>query len=109
MIKAGDLDQRVTLQSRAATINAIGEPVGVWSDVVTVWANIRDLSAREIHTARAVQVESVRRVTIRWRPGITADMRLLHQGRIMVLTAPPREVGRKQWLELDVAEGLSDV
>lgn len=107
-MQAGRLDQRVTLQASVRTPDAIGEPVPAWSDLATVWANVRDMSGREVNAARAVQSEAVRRVTIRWRADITADMRVLHRGRIMVITAPPREVGRREFLELDCSEGLTD-
>jgi len=108
MIDAGQLRERVTIQRPTQTKNGIGEPVPTWADLATVWAHVKDLSGREINAARAVQSEAVKRVTIRWRADLTADMRVLHNGVVMVITAPPRMVGWKEWLELDCSEGLRD-
>lgn len=109
MITAADLDTQVTIQIRSTDRDSAGEVVGTWSDVATgIWANVKDLSGREITAARAVQSEAVKRVTIRWRDGITSAMRVVHKGQAMAITAPPRMVGRRQWLELDCSEGLID-
>lgn len=108
MIETGQLRERVTIQAPSVVRNGIGEPVPSWTDVATVWADVKDLSGREINAARVVQSESVRRVTIRWRGDITADMRVVRNGVVMVITAPPRMVGWKEFLELDCSEGLRD-
>lgn len=108
MIEAGQLRERVTLQAPSVVRNSIGEPVPAWTDVDTVWAHVKDMSGREINAARAVQSEAVCRVTIRWRADISADMRVVRNGAVMVITAPPRMVGWKEFLELDCSEGLRD-
>ena len=105
---AADLNDRVTLQTRAPTVNPLGEAVGAWSDVATVWACVRDMSGREITAAKAVQSEAVKRITIRVRGGVSADMRVVHHGAILVLTAPPRLTQDRCFLELDCSEGLRD-
>ena len=37
MLLAGEFDQRITLQSKSITRNAIGEEVVTWGDVATIW------------------------------------------------------------------------
>ena len=103
------LDLRVTLQEPVETRDAAGEILITWHTVAQVWADIRDLSGREISLAKSVQSESVRRITIRWRAGVTARMRIQYEGDTMVITAPPRMVGTKEYLELDCSEGLRHV
>jgi SPP1 family predicted phage head-tail adaptor len=60
-----------------------------WQDHATVWAAIEPLSGREFFAAQQVQSETTGKITIRYIPGITADMRILHGSRIFELTAPP--------------------
>lgn len=108
MMTAGQLDTFITLQAKSVARDAVGEAVPEWYDVATVWAKVKDLSGRELIAARAVQSESARRITLRWRTGVTSDMRIIHQGRALAITAPPRMIGRRQWLELDCSEGLID-
>jgi SPP1 family predicted phage head-tail adaptor len=37
-MQAGPLRHRITFQSRQSGVNSIGEPVGVWTDVKSRWA-----------------------------------------------------------------------
>lgn len=75
---AQTLDKRVTLQQPATGEDAAGQPSTSWSDVATLWANIRLQSGLE--TIKAGAEKSIVRasVRIRYRTGITAGMRILH-------------------------------
>jgi SPP1 family predicted phage head-tail adaptor len=72
------LNQRVKLQSRSATKDGAGQPVETWSDVVTVWASVSDLTGREFLAASAERAAVTTRIIIRKRTGVTAAMRVLH-------------------------------
>lgn len=76
MIPAGILDQRVTLQTATVTRDAVGGPVETWADTATVWAAVRPLSARQVAQAQQVSADVRKAVTIRWRSGVTAAMRV---------------------------------
>lgn len=78
-MQAGKLDQRVTIQATATGQDAYGEPLAGWTDVVTVWASVTDLSGREFIAAQATQATVTTKVWIRCRPGIVAAMRLVHK------------------------------
>lgn len=73
---AGQLDQRVTLQTATVTRDAVGGPSESWADTVTVWARVRPLSGKQIAQAQQVSADVSTAVEIRWRAGITAAMRL---------------------------------
>ena len=76
-----------------------------WQDVATVWASIEPLSAREFIAAQAVQSDVSVRVSVRYRPGITAAMRLLHDGKTYNITGvlADKDSGR-EYLTLPCAE-----
>ena len=76
MIPAGILDQRVTLQTATVTRDAVGGPVESWADTVTVWAGVRPLTAKQVAQAQQVSADVRKAVTIRWRSGVTAAMRV---------------------------------
>lgn len=86
-ILAGTLDQRVTLQARAADRDPLGQPVGAWADVATVWANVRLLAGLEAIRAGADTSTVKASVRIRMRPGIDAGMQLVHAGATYRITA----------------------
>ena len=81
MLKAGNLRHSVTLQRKQQTQNPqTGAMVTTWVTEATVPAAVEPLSAREFIAAQAVQSDVSVRITMRYRPGITSAMRLLHDG-----------------------------
>ena len=75
-MQAGQLNQRVTLQTCAITKDAVGGPVETWSDLATVWANVYDLSGKAINEAQQVGSSVTRRVTVYKRSGLTSGLRV---------------------------------
>lgn len=86
MIEAGRLAHRVTIQNFTISRNSIGEEVKSWTDVATVWAEIRPLSARELINAKAAMAQVTKRITIRYRAGLLPSMRILHNGTVYQIT-----------------------
>lgn len=77
-MRAGKLNQRVTLQAPATGQDAYGQPLTGWTDVATVWASIADMSGREYIAAAGVQASVQTKIMIRYRTGVVAKMRVLH-------------------------------
>lgn len=102
-----ELNRRVTLQTSTPVRDAVGGPVEVWSDLATVWANVYDLTGKAINEAQQVGSAVTRRVTIRWRSGVTAGLRVKFADNRVAKVAFVREVGRKEFLELhcDAVDG----
>lgn len=79
----GQLDQRVTLERRGEGQDAYGQPLpDDWAPLATVWAAVEPLVGREYMAAMAVQSDVSTRVRMRYRPGVTAGDRLVHEGRV---------------------------
>ncbi|MBK5206121.1 MAG: phage head closure protein [Polaromonas sp.] len=77
-MRAGNLDQRITIQTPATGQDAYGSPLTGWTDFATVWAGIQDLSGREYLAAAATQNATTSKITIRHLAGIVPSMRVLH-------------------------------
>ncbi len=109
-LNAAELDQRVTLQQRATTVsNDLGEPVGAWADVATVWAKAEPLRGREFVAAAQLQQALDVKFTLRWRAGVTASMRLLWRGEPYEIVGEPIDVkGAQVKLELMCCKGVRD-
>jgi SPP1 family predicted phage head-tail adaptor len=72
------LNHRVTLQAKAAGFDELGQPVAGWTDVATLWADIRHLSGLQAIKADA-NISTVRAsVRIRKRSDVDAGMRVVH-------------------------------
>ena len=85
-IKAGRLRHRVAIQAKTNVQDPVtGEMVPTWI-TVTGWesvpAAIEPLSAREFIAAQAVQSAVTARITLRYRAGLDASMRIVHNGTI---------------------------
>lgn len=78
-MKAGRLDQRVTIQRRTEEVDDWGQPLpSAWADHASVWAAVEPLSGREFIAAQAAMSETTARITMRWIPGIDSGMRVIH-------------------------------
>ena len=108
-ISAGNLDQRLTLQSRVAGVDGLGQPNGAWQTVATVWGRARPLRSRELFAAGAVQNVSDVEFTIRWRDDINNTWRVMWGGLPHDITGHPIDVdGAKICLQLLASSGVRD-
>lgn len=83
-LKAGRLRHRVDIQSKSNVQDPVtGEITTTWVNTWTsVPASIEPLSAREFIAAQAVQSMVTARITLRYRVGLDASMRIVHNGTI---------------------------
>lgn len=90
--RAGTLSRRVRIEEPDDQV-VDGEPVQprTWKKVCDCWAAIRSLLVREYVQAAAVQAEVTHEITIRYRAGIRATMRIVYAGRVFQILGPPRD------------------
>jgi SPP1 family predicted phage head-tail adaptor len=74
-MRAGPLRHRITLQSKEATQDEIGQPVGAWTEVANVAADIRHLTGLEAVKAGGEVAVARASIRIRYRPGVVPAMR----------------------------------
>ncbi len=109
-MRAGKLRHHVMLQRTEYSQDPVsGDVTPSWVDVDKVWAAIEPLSAREFIAAAAGQSEVTSRVVIRYRPGITSAMRVLHRGKVYNIQGVLTDMDSgRDYLTLPCSEGLSD-
>jgi SPP1 family predicted phage head-tail adaptor len=101
VIRAGLLRHRVTIQAdQGTTRNSVGEHIEDWQTWGEAWASIEPLSGKEIDDARQVAARATTRVTIRYRDGVHAGMRLVHDGEVLHVEAVLNERMADHWLVL---------
>ena len=79
-MKAGDLDQRVTVERYTSTQDELGQPIESWAPLFTCWAAVEPLTGREYLAAQAAVSEVTARIRMRFRPWMTAQDRVIHNG-----------------------------
>lgn len=82
---AARLRQRITLQARQLNAQGDGGYSENWTDVISVWAEVvpveRRVASVEGVTQERLVSTPVYRITLRYREGITSDMRAVYDGR----------------------------
>lgn len=102
-MQAGRLNRRVTLQAPGTTQDELGQPIPGWTDVATVWGDIRLKSGLEAIKAGAPVSTVQASIRVRYRAGITAGMRLVHNLQAFNIVAVMPDVGGREYVDL-VAE-----
>lgn len=108
-INAGDLRERITLQSPPTGRDSLGQRSGAWVDESTVWAAAWPLSSRELLAAGQIQSEVTVRFRIRYRAGVLPSWRVLWRGVPHAIVGDPIDVqGRQVVLDLMCTAGIRD-
>jgi SPP1 family predicted phage head-tail adaptor len=98
-VRAGGLDRRVTLQRFTEEQDEYGEPIMVWMDLATVFAEVRQQGGREYLAAASTVAEKRVVFSIRWYPDLTVLDRVSYDG-VLHNIAEVREIGRRDGVEL---------
>lgn len=111
-MQAGKLRHRVSFQEKLKQRDPQSGAVEfIWVDRwPEVYASVEPLSARDMLAAKAAQSELSARIVIRYREGISSEMRIVHRGLVYQIEGKPipdRESGR-EYLTILVSEGVSD-
>ena len=104
------LRHRITIQAKGEVIDANGDVSVGWSDfAANVPASWLAGPGREYMAAEAIRAETVGRFEIRYLPGVTAEMRILWDGAVYAIKAPPQvdPTGRKE-MTIMVGSGVSN-
>lgn len=103
------MDQRITLQTRSAGANSLGEASGAWADSFGCWAKAEPLRGREFFAAAQLQSTIDVRFRVRYRTDITASMRVVWRGEPYDIVGEPINVdAANDELQLMCTKGIRD-
>lgn len=109
-LNAGQLDTPLTLQARAAGVDALGQASGAWAALATdsaVWAQPMPGKAREFFAAGQLQAELGWCWRVRYRTDVTASMRAL-QGSTPYDIVGVVPAANREWVDLYCLQGTKD-
>jgi SPP1 family predicted phage head-tail adaptor len=109
-LNAGDLDQYVTLQQRAAGNNAHGQAAGAWVNVFTnIRARVDTRPGADRFAAGLEHASSPVTFRIRYREGVHERMRVLWRGVVHEVVGQPVDVkGAGVAIDITAVAGLGD-
>ena len=99
-MQAGRLNRRCTLQAPGTTQDEIGQPIPGWADVATLWADIRMKSGLEAIKAGASVSVVQASIRVRYRAGVNAGMRVVHNLQVYEILAVQPDVGGREYVDL---------
>ena len=98
---AGRLRDRITLLTRQAGRDAVGQPLDGWDESSPIWADVQMIGGREQMRAGREVSEGQYSIRIRHRPGVTTAqrIRLAVSGEVLdIKLAQPDQ--RRAWLTI---------
>lgn len=101
-MRAGVLDQRVRIQKPSLLTDQIGQPIDAWVTLGECWAQVSPLQGREFIAAASFQSEVSAKIRMRYRPGITSAMRVIHGQDVYQINAVIHIKSGRDVLELMV-------
>ena len=91
----GKLNKRITFQLQDLDLEDED-----WKDIATTWANINPISGKEYYSAETINSDLTHKIRLRYRRGITPDMRVLYNGRIFYIISVINEYEKNTMLQL---------
>ena len=103
------LNKRVTIQEKSVTRAANGEEIITWTTHKELWAEVAPIRGREFFAADQMQGAADYRVTLRYTPSITRDMRVLFGSTVLDIVAEPINANSaNRTTELMCVSGIRD-
>ena len=82
-MRAGQLDQRISVERLQGGFDELGQPLpDTWAHLFDCWAAVEPLTGREYLAAQAAVSEVTARIRMRFRPWMTAQDRVIHEGTV---------------------------
>ena len=91
----GELKHRITFQ-----VQDLEQEEETWNDILSTWANINPISGKEYYSAETINSDLTHKIRLRYRRGITPDMRILYNGRIFYIVSVINEYEKNTMLQL---------
>lgn len=107
MASAGDLRERITIQTAAAVTNAGGGRTNPWSTLATTWARVQPVKGGENEDAGRLAGLQTYLVTIRDRT-ISLSNRIVWRGKTLNIRSITNRDERQHWLTMECEEGVQN-
>ncbi|RYF75068.1 MAG: head-tail adaptor protein [Comamonadaceae bacterium] len=99
-MRAGALNRRLAIWRPEEGSDDGAQPVQIWVDVATVWADVRFLNGTESLRADAVSAVSKASIRIRYRTDVSTSMRAFMGGTEFRIVAVLPDEQRRQHVDL---------
>ena len=105
-LQAGTLNRVVEVQTRAAGKDDFGHQPETWTTAFTARASIEPMSGSEMVAAGLQLGQTTILVVMRYRPCVTAAMRVVYEGNVYAILSVLDENEKHRKLTLTCQQGL---
>ena len=102
--RIGELRHLVRLEGPIATPDGAGGEMVTHALIGEIWCAVRPRSGSEQGVGEALQARITHEVWMRWRSGVTTEMRLVLGARVLEINAVADADERHRWLKLSCTE-----
>lgn len=103
-ITVGKLNKRITFIERGEILDEMGQAKQGFKDYKTVWATVKALRGGEYYEAQKIRPEMTYKVTTRYHAGITNDMRIRYNGKMLEILTVDNVDEANTMLEIQAVE-----
>jgi len=107
-MRAGDLNRRVRIERNGGGFDDLGQPIEGWTEVATVWGNVRMLTGKETLMSEADVAVASASIRIRYRTDITNGMRAIVDGVVFNIGAPLPDLAGREYVDLPCTTGSNN-
>lgn len=104
LIRAGELNRRITFQIKTVTYDSYNAPIDVWVDTSTVWSGVITTGGREFYAAQKLNAETSCLFKIRYAANISPLMRIKYGNRIFEILSINNVDGMNVELQISAKE-----
>lgn len=99
-MRAGELDRIITIQTPTKTTDSEDTPIVTWDNFATVHAKVTPAASMERYRGQQNVLTDDRVAKIYYLDGVTSEMQFIYNGLAYEIIADPRELGRREAMEL---------
>ena len=103
-VKISDLRHRITFQSERKVADEHHGHTSIWDNVATVWAKVEPVSGREYYYSHQLKNVISHKITIRYWEGLTAELRIIFEERIMKIESLINLQEQERFIEIRCIE-----
>lgn len=105
----GTMRKRLVIQDPQRTTDAIGGGSTTWSNVKTVWGEVKPASGREVYHGQQLEMRVTHKIKIRYRSDVSLSpkMRILLGSRVFNIRLIINEDERGDYWKILAEEGVA--
>lgn len=103
-MKIGPMRHRVIIQEPIESKGTMGGTEKTWVKFHSCWADVRELSGKEVLQSDQLQSKVIATCFIRYKAKLDASMRLLHGDKVYQIESVINKDGKNKMLELPLYE-----